>query len=179
MLTNEHFSDLIQRDPNKALKLLYSEHYELLCNSVYMILRDRMIAEDIVQEVITTVWKNRESLTIQISILAYLRRACRNKSLNYIRDNKIKFEDESTLNTFEDTGHTFDQYKEAEELNILIQDIISKLPEKCGIIFSLSRFEDMSYAEISKDLGISTKTVEHQISKALRILREEIFQKQY
>ena len=90
----------------------------------------------------------------------------------------MHWEDESVLNDQMDIGFTSDHYMEAEELQKKINDIITELPEKCGLVFSLSRFEEMSYADISKQLDISVKTVEHHISKALRILRENIFKKE-
>ncbi|MBK9736043.1 MAG: RNA polymerase sigma-70 factor [Saprospiraceae bacterium] len=159
------------------MESLYGQFYEKLCNQVYFILHDSDIAEDIVQEVFVEIWKKREDLNVLLSIEAYLKRACRNRALNFIRDNHIKWEEESTLVGFEDAGFTTDQYLSAEELNIKIQRLISDLPEKCGIIFSLSRYEDMSYSEIASELNISVKTVENQISKALKVLRSEIYKK--
>lgn len=90
----------------------------------------------------------------------------------------MKWEDEGLLNDQADNGFTSDQYIDAEDLNQKIQEVIAELPEKCGIVFSLSRFEEMSYADIAVELNISVKTVEHHISKALRILREKIFKKE-
>jgi RNA polymerase sigma-70 factor (ECF subfamily) len=177
ILNTEDFSLLIKTDPDKALKSLYVSYYTLLCNQVYTILKDRVAAEDIVQEVFFEVWKKREELNIHQSIFAYLKRACRNRTLNYIRDNNVKWEDDMVLIDQQDAGFTTDQYMSAEELNLKINDAIAGLPEKCGVIFSLSRFEEMSYNDIANQLNISVKTVENQISKALKILREKIYKK--
>jgi RNA polymerase sigma-70 factor (ECF subfamily) len=171
----DNFSELIKLDPEKALETLYDRYYSMLCGQVYNIIKDGAAAEDIVQEVFMEVWKKREGIKINQSIEAYLRRACRNRTLNHIRDNHVKFEGDDALLNQEDKSFTSEQYISADELNIKIQKVIAGLPEKCGIIFSLSRYEDMSYAEISKELDISVKTVENQISKALRILREVIY----
>lgn len=173
----DQLSSLIKSDPNKALEIMYSEYYSMLCNKVNVILKDRVATEDIVQEVFYEVWKKKDILVVQTSMSAYLSRACRNRTLNYIRDNKVKWEDESLLENQLDTGFTSEEYLNAEDLNIEIQNIISEMPEKCGIVFSLSRYEDMSYADISAELKISVKTVESQISKALRILRKKIYKK--
>ena len=156
---------------------MYEKYYSMLCFQVMSILKDRSISEDIVQEVFVEILKKREELTVQQSIVSYLKRACRNRTLNYIRDNHIKWEDESKLVEQEDTGFTIDEYLSADELNSKINGLIANLPDKCGIVFGLSRFEDMSYAEIAKELNISIKTVENQISKALKILRKEIYNK--
>ncbi len=176
-LETDNFSVLLREKPDQALHSMYQKYYSMLCFQVMSILKDRSISEDIVQEVFFEVWKKREELTVLQSIEGYLKRSCRNRTLNYIRDNHIKWEDESTLADQEDTGFTFEQYHSAEELNIKINEVIAELPDKCGVVFSLSRFEDMSYAEIAKELSISIKTVENQISKALRILRREIYKK--
>ncbi|MBK9567431.1 MAG: sigma-70 family RNA polymerase sigma factor [Saprospiraceae bacterium] len=66
----------------------------------------------------------------------------------------------------------------ADELQYKINKVISNLPEKCRLVFVLSRFEEMSYSDISKELDISVKTVENHISKALKVLRENIYNKE-
>lgn len=177
VLGSEYYSSLIKTNPDKALEYLYSKYYNMLCNQVYRILKDSVTAEDIVQDVFFGMWRKRDDLVINTSLEAYLKRSCRNRTLNYIRNNHIKWEDEGLLNDQSDNSFTTDQYIEAEDLNLKIQEIISELPEKCGIVFSLSRFEEMSYADIAIELNISVKTVEHHISKALRILREKIYKK--
>ncbi len=175
VIGTDQFSILIKTNPEEALQMMYSNYYSILCSQVYSILKDSVTAEDIVQDVFYEVWRKKDELKIQQSVLAYLKRACRNKTLNYIRDNNFKWEEDAVLSEMEDHGYTTDEMISAEELNAIIHDVIANLPERCGIIFSLSRFEEMSYNEIAKDLGISVKTVENQISKALKILREKIY----
>ena len=172
---NDSIVDLMHSDPEKALQEMYELYYSMLCNAVYFILKDRSISEDIVQEVFVEVWKKMDKIQINQSFASYLRRSCTNRALNYLRDNSIKWEDESSLYAYEDSGFTSEQYNAAELLEARINETIEKLPEKCGIIFGLSRFEEMSYAQIAKHLDISIKTVENQISKALKILREDIY----
>lgn len=169
--------DLLKTNPEKALQFLYEQYYDSLCKQVYLIVKDETVTEDIVQEVFIEVWKIREQININTSISGYLKRACRNRTLNYLRDKKLNWEDESILLSHEDTGFTSEQYLDADDLNRKVQEVIETMPEKCGIIFSLSRYNDMNYADIAGELNISVKTVEHQISKALKILRKEIFKK--
>ncbi|MGB4839624.1 MAG: RNA polymerase sigma-70 factor [Saprospiraceae bacterium] len=178
VLSTSEYSSLIKTNPEKALEYLYSQFYNMLCNQVFRILKDNVAAEDIVQDVFFGIWRKRDQLVINTSLEAYLKRSCRNRTLNYIRNNHMKWEDEGLLNDQADNGFTSDQYIDAEDLNQKIQEVIAELPEKCGIVFSLSRFEEMSYADIAVELNISVKTVEHHISKALRILREKIFKKE-
>lgn len=162
---------LLKTDGEKAMELIYNQYYSYLCHATYKILNDSNATEDIVQDVLMEIWKKKEVINITTSLKAYLRRASINKALNYLRSKKLKFEnDDSIKETFIGTDDSH-QKVEFDELSTVINKTIEGLPEKCRIIFSMSRFEQLSYAEIAKELEISTKTVENQVSKALRILR--------
>jgi RNA polymerase sigma-70 factor (ECF subfamily) len=178
-VNTDQFLYLIKTNPEEALQSMYKNYYGMLCNQVFLILKDKNSAEDIVQDVFFEIWKKKDTLSINQSLVAYLKRACRNRTLNYIRDNNVKWEDDTSLMELQDSGVGSDEIMTTDELNTTIQNVIAQLPEKCGIIFSLSRFEDMSYNEIASSLDISVKTVENQISKALRILREKIYKNKY
>lgn len=156
------------------MELLFQRYYAYLCRSAYRVLADSVLAEDLVQEVFYELWKRRGDLRITTSLKAYLRRATVNKTLNYIRDHrKVRFEQEEEV-TLSAQRPGAAQRLEAAELQQLIDRSIDALPERCRIVFILSRFEDMTYKEIAGQLGISEKTVENQISKALRLLREAL-----
>jgi len=171
----DSFNTLLNEKPDLALKYLYDNMYNKLCNKVMTLVKDTDVSEDIVQETIADIWQKRETIQIQQNFEAYIYRTCRNKALNYIRAQKIKWEDEESLSDYVSTLTKCDEAIEADELNEKIHQAIDELPEKCSIIFSLSRFENMSYNEIAEQLNISPKTVEGQISKALKILREKIY----
>lgn len=132
---------------------------------------DQNIAEDLAQEVFFDLWRKRDKLNIKTSLKAYLRRAAVNKTLNYIRDKKINFEEEDKIPDLDNEQTSVIQKMSADELQVKITAAIDSLPERCRIIFSLSRYEEMTYKEIAQKLDISIKTVENQISKALSILR--------
>ena len=119
-------------------------------------------------------WRKREKIVITTSLKAYLRRAAVNKTLNYIRDQKVKPDGEDRLPPLESKSVSINQQLEAAELKILIDRSIDQLPKRCRLVFVLSRFEDMSYQEIADKLDISIKTVENQISKALKYLRASL-----
>jgi len=165
---------LLRIDSERAIEQLFEQYYAYLCRSAFRLLPDGHLAEDLVQEVFYELWKRRESLRISISLKAYLRRATVNKTLNYIRDHRKVFfeaEDHQPLAGKLDDAQ---QRLEAAELQERIDRAIDQLPDRCRIVFVLSRFEEMTYAEIADQLNISVKTVENQISKALRSLRKAL-----
>lgn len=171
-LSDQELINNLQNGNERAIDILFRRHYSFVCHAVYRILKDSNTAEDIAQEVFFGLWKKRENLNITISVKAYLKRAAINKSLNFIRDQKIKFDDkEEQLPILTSNQSTTQEKLEAEDLQKKIDEAIDSLPEKCRLVFTLSRFEEMTYQEIADHLGISIKTVENQISKALRVLR--------
>ena len=167
--------DLLSKGDQKSIDLLFDKYYTYLCNVVYRVINDADYAEDIVQELFTDIWRKRDSINVQTSLRAYLRRASVNRSLNHIRKKRMKFdENEEAIIDIESNTINGQQEMERDELEQRIHDCIDALPPKCKLVFSLSRFENMSYQEIADHLEISIKTVENQISKALRILRNSI-----
>lgn len=169
--TDKEILELLRENSEKAIDILFRQYYRFICKAVYKILPDSTLVEDISQEVFYELWRKRQQLNINTSLKAYLHRAARNKALNYIRDQKIIFEGEEKQPVLANTSASINQLLEAEELQQAIDAAIDTLPERCRIVFVLSRFEDMSYKEIATQLGISIKTVENQISKALKQLR--------
>ena len=178
MANQEHLDkEIIKQlsaNPDSAIELLFRNYYELTCKAIYRIIPDSNIAEDLAQDVFYEIWKKRERFQISTSFKGYLTRAGKNKALNYIRDRKIKWDDVAALETMESGATEAMENLETEELQVLINKAISKLPERCRIVFSLSRFEEMTYQQIADELGISIKTVENQISKALKVLRVKL-----
>ena len=162
---------MLHQNDDEAISLIFRQYYPFICKVVLRILKDDKLAEDLAQDVFFELWKKRKKLRITTSLKAYLRRAARNKTLNFIRDQKIKFEQEEQNKEIASTLVNINQKIEGEELKAIIHKTIDNLPERCGLIFSLSRFEEMSYKEIANQLNISVKTVENQISKALKSLR--------
>jgi len=180
MSKNAEYSDkewmkLLQEDSNKAIDMLFRAYYGELCRAVYRIIPNKSVAEDLVQEVFYGFWKKKDNLTIKTTVKGYLKQTAINKSLNYLRDKKMKFDDteEGDLE-LKDSQHSPQQKLEAADLQKVIDKAIDGLPEKCRVIFVLNRFEALSYKEIANSLGISIKTVENQISKALKILRVKL-----
>ena len=166
--------NLLRSDPEKAFNLIYDEYYEKLCLSSYKILLDKSAAEDIVQEVILELWNKRDILQVNISLFAYLKRAVYNRSLNFIKARGRIASDEQVLILVKDKEDGVEDEMIGEEMKERLNKIIEGLPEKCRHVFSLSRFEEKTYNEIAVIMDISVKTVENQISKALKILRNSV-----
>lgn len=133
---------------------------------------NRDIAEDVVQEVIVELYNKREQVQINTSLIAYLRKAVYYRTLNAIKQiTKVEFEKEDVLHSFgNDEKDAADQLIIKESLDG-VNKVIESLPSKCKYVFTLSRYEGKSYQEIADMLNISTKTVENQIAKALKIIR--------
>lgn len=154
-----------------AMNLIFKQNYKSVYYSAFRILSDMSIAEDITQEVFIDLWSKRTELKVQSNLEAYLRKMAVNKSLNYIRDNKklnfsVELDEQHSSNEID-----YFQKENFREIKELLYNAIDKLPPQCKIIFVLSRFEDYSNKMIAQHLDISVKTVENQMTKALKILR--------
>ncbi len=176
MLTNtdDQILELLGKDSERAMELMFKHYYSLVCIAIAKILPDTHVAEDLAQDVFFDVWKKRDSLVINTSLKAYLRRAAVNKTLNYIRDRKIRWDDEDKITEMESDTTGIMETLEGADLAKVVEQAIDKLPERCRLVFSLSRFEEMTNQEIADQLGISIKTVENQMTKALKMLKAVI-----
>lgn len=132
-------------------------------------------AREIVHNVFFNLWEKRGQIDTSSSLKSYLFASVHNRCLNFIRDEKKFDRDESRLQQldsidFEDGSARLEEQELAER----IFEALRALPEKCREVFSLNRFEGLKYSEIAARLGISVKTVEARMSKALKILREKL-----
>jgi RNA polymerase sigma-70 factor (ECF subfamily) len=171
---DKHLIQLLATEPDRAIELIFREYYSFVCRKIIRVVHEDTLAEDIAQEVFLEVWKKRESLVVNSTLKAYLGRAGVNRALNYLRNQRPELFIEDELP--ESGGHFEDalQKLEADDLQERIDMAIAGLPERCRLVFSLSRFEEMSNKEVAAELGISEKTVENQMTKALRMLREAL-----
>ena len=128
-------------------------------------------AEDIASDIFASVWENRKKLEIRLTFKAYLFQAAKNRCLNAIRDRKatISLDD---INGQDTPQVSITDSLETEELNNLIQEAILSLPEKCREVFLQSRTKNLTNQEIAESMDISVKTVEAQITKALKQIRK-------
>ena len=159
------------RMDNHAFEELFKEYFASLMAFSRRILGDEDDAREVVHQVFISLWEKRAELDLSTSLKSYLFTSVNNRSLNVIRDRK-KF----SLEEVPERAGEWDVSAQIESLELeeKIRSVIDSLPEKCREIFELNRFEGLKYAEIAMRLDISVKTVENQMSKALRVLREEL-----
>lgn len=159
----------------KTFESLFKDYYEELCYYANHYLRDMDLAEETVQEVFFTFWKNRNSIHIKQSLKSYLYISTRNKSLKVLRSHKMA---QKYSNYIKNTPHqqvsTPVDELNAKELNLLIERTLKELPGRTGEIFRLNRFEGLKYTEIADKLSISVKTVEANMGKALKLFRKNL-----
>lgn len=153
---------------------IFKMHYKMLCNAANKILNDKDAAEDVVQDVFLKFWSKKENINIIQSVKSYLYRATINTSLNHLERNKkvIRLQNTDLSNESFSVNEGEELYH--KELKGKIDEAINQLPPKCKVIFVLSRYEEMKYQQIADHLGISIKTVENQMGKALKMLRERL-----
>lgn len=159
-----------------ALRQIFDRHYPLLLSDIFRLIPDESTCQDLAQELFVDLWNKRETLDIHTSLRAYLRRAAVNKSLNYIKANRrFQFDQEDDLIHLPDTTEADLRQREKQDtLEMALHAAIDALPEKCRMVFNLSRFEQHSHKQIAEKLGISVKTIENQITKAMKMLREAL-----
>ena len=147
----------------------------MLCGYARKYINDLDQAEEIVQEMFFNFWQKKEKLEINISIEAYLFRSVRNSCLNYLKHLKIR--EEHRLATTQEIRKKEQEVHDnvvALELQEKIESVIEQLPPERKKIFKMSRFEELKYKEIAEKLNLSVKTVEVQMSKALKYLRQHL-----
>ena len=164
-----------QNHIEQSFEKLFRAHFSPLCYFARKYISDLDTCKEIVHNVFVSVWEKRETFDFEKPAKSYLFTSVYNRCLNYIRDHKkfIAAADHDRDEASGNTGINHD-HLEAAELEGRIWEGINQLPEKCREVFIMNRFEEKKYSEIADKLGISQKTVEAQMTKALKSLREHL-----
>lgn len=159
----------------KALETLFNLYYKKLCQFIVLFVHEKDLAEEISADVFVNLWQKRNTIVIDVSVKSYVYSAAKYAALTHLRSRNrvaLPFDNESFKVA------SFDENPEDrilfQELKQKVDECIAMLPPQCGIIFRLHRFDEMKYKEIADVLNISVKTVEVQMSKAIRLLNESI-----
>lgn len=161
---------LIQSGDEHSFKYLFDTYFASLCRYMNLYLDNTQEAEELALDIFLYIWEHSRDIEVKLSLKAYLFRAARNKCLNCLRDRRATL----SLDEVGETSQTNTDFPslEIEELTHLIQEAICSLPERCREVFRKSREESLTNQEIADDMQISIKTVEGQITKALKRIKE-------
>ena len=162
-------------------KQLFRQYYSMLCGIAHGYVRERMIAEEIVNDVFVKFWDNRSKIVIRSSLKDYLFKSTQNACIDYLRANR-KYrrhtsyidEQEIVCATLADLGENPLDYIISNETGQRIMEAIEELPERYRLTFKLSRIDELSYDEIAETMAISKNTVKSNLRDAMAILREKL-----
>jgi RNA polymerase sigma-70 factor, ECF subfamily len=164
----------INKSDEKAFEILFHQYYGILCSFATKLIHDDVAAEEIVQDLYVKLWEKREQISIETSVKNYFFRSVKNLCLNFIQHNKTKIAHAQKLLSEMENNFSDDNSYPEPDLYEKIEESINSLPEKRREIFRLSRQEGLKYQEIAQKLNISIKTVETQMSLAIKTLRDKL-----
>jgi RNA polymerase sigma-70 factor (ECF subfamily) len=166
-------SEAISRGNTAVFEAVFKTWYGPLCRYASGLCGDATEAEDLVQQTFVRIWEQRRKIDIRISLKSYLYRAVYHQHLDRERHRKVRQKHKETSQVAVEPLSA-DSSLSYTELGLRFSAAMKALPEQCALVFRLSRLESLRYKEIAEVLGISVKTVENHMGKALRILREEL-----
>jgi len=174
-LTDAELLLLLSQNSEEAFEVLYHRHWENIYKVAFLLLKDSSASKDVVQDIFIWLWQKRNQLEIQ-TLPAYLKTAVKFKVANYIRSDNIRESFFETLGklTITENAPEAAEITEMKELKAIITNAVELLPDKCRTIYKLSRNEQLTNQQIADKLGLSVKTVESQMTIALRRIRGAI-----
>ena len=178
LIVPEHQIEQEEWVDEQAFEMVFKSHFKALHAYALAIVKDSAEAEEVVQTVFLKLWEKRENLKISTSLKAYLYKAVYHGSINHLKHEKVRMkhsEQQLYINQQEAASESMAFREEREEeLRERFKRALNLLPEKCRMVFYLSRFEELKYQEIAQRLDISVKTVEAHMGKALKTLRTQL-----
>lgn len=163
----------IRAGDERALEQVFHSYYSGMCTFVRRYVHAPDIAEELVQDVFFKLWSKRETLSEIDALRTYLFRAARNTALNHLRRKKLEnaWEEQEAARGEPLTTSATDDDASTDEVARAVNEAVARLPMRCREIFLMSRQGGLTYSEIATRLGISVKTVETQMGRALKALR--------
>ncbi len=172
LITDHGLVESIKSSNQGVFELVFKYYYSGLVVYADQIIKDLVISEDIVQSVFMKLWETRETIEIR-SFRSYFIQCVKNRCIDHLRSQQVKQRFDNRIPEAANLVIGEDLWTK-NELNELIERAVDNLPPRCREIFLMSRFENLKIAEIAEKLKISKRTVETQISKALKILRVKL-----
>ncbi len=181
MCEQEELIAQLKEGKEDAYRYLFDSYYIPLCRMANFYVGDIFVAENLVGDLLYYLWKERESFQVRTSLRGYLYTAIRNRSLNYLKQaSKIH---ETNLSFLSKNGSDLEfpsgEFSSlvrlvGQELDEKIKDCVDTLPDECRAVFCMSRYDKLTYKEISDLQGISVNTVRYHIKNALATLRNKL-----
>ena len=170
-LTDEELILLIARDNAVAFKMLYNRYWKKMLAKAYIQLQSYPIAEEIVQDAFINIWKRRHTIILKYTFHTYIASVVRYEVMAHLakKNKQPLFIDDLEIPIIADNATQ--QWLDFDELRSQIESLIDTLPDKCRLVFKLSREKGLTDKQIAENLAISPKTVEAHIGKALKVLR--------
>jgi RNA polymerase sigma-70 factor (ECF subfamily) len=170
-LSDEELILLIARDNAIAFKMLYNRYWKKMLVKAYAQLQSYTIAEEVVQDAFINLWKRRHTITLKYTFHTYIASVVRYEVMTQLakKNKQPLYIDDLEIPAVAD--HSTQQWLDFDELRSQIESLVDTLPDKCRLVFKLSRDKGLSDKQIAESLTISPKTVEAHISKALKTLR--------
>jgi len=170
----ELYNQFAQNDDERAFRKLFDKYFTQLSVYANKIVEDEELSIDIVQSLFVRIYEQRQSLKIT-SIRSFLFQSVHNHCLNELKHRKVHDNyAQKIVPTFDISNNNIEEMIAQSELEARLAEAINQLPPQCRRIFEMSRFDYISNAEIAEQLGLSKRTVETQITKALQILRKHL-----
>ncbi len=164
----------IRQGDEQAFDTLFRLYYAGLVAFTESLVRSRAVAEEVVQDVLLEVWRRRETMELDVGWRSYLFRASRNRALNELRHARVALRAEPLVRGPESVEASSPSEVDAQELERAFRRVLAGLPAPVREVFEMSRRDGLTYGEIASALGISVKTVEARMGRALRELREQL-----
>jgi RNA polymerase sigma-70 factor, ECF subfamily len=162
-------SNIVEK--RRVVSELFKQYYKEMCKAAFQIIRDKSVSEDVVQNVFLKLYKNTDELIIEYP-KSYLKRITINEAIDHFR--KISKNKNADIDSIEGLSYEIIDDSDRSELYQRVNNSINELPTKCRLIFLMKRKEGYTNQEIADELDISIKTVENQMTKAFKILREKL-----
>ncbi|MDB5133310.1 MAG: polymerase sigma-70 factor [Mucilaginibacter sp.] len=171
-LSDEELVVLLKQERLVAFREIYKRYWKNLYGAAYKRLKSKELAEEIVQELFTNLWVKKQTLQIKTALAGYLFTSVSHYIIDHYRKELVKAKyTEAFKITYQETDHSTEETILLRDLTDTIESEINQLPDKCRSVYELSRKEYKSNKEIALYLGISEKTVENHLTKALKKLR--------
>ncbi|REL32842.1 RNA polymerase sigma-70 factor [Rhodohalobacter sp. SW132] len=171
----QRWIEMIREGDEYAFELLFKEYYEQLTRFSWRFVKCKAVAEGLVQDIFSDLWENRGNMELTGCIRPYLYKVVKNHSLNYIKHQEVQNKyDPLWMDQKEVPMIKYGKEKREEQIREAIKQAVEKLPERSRMTYKLHRHDGLTYKEIAEVMDVSVKTVESQMTRTLKLLREQL-----